>query len=77
VLLAVKQACVPKSCCDLAQQLARAIAVVAGAGHAAHLENPRAFASVARDFFAEADAAAATRPTPRPQATIAAKEHCA
>jgi 2-succinyl-6-hydroxy-2,4-cyclohexadiene-1-carboxylate synthase len=63
---------------DLAQRLPRArVAAVPDAGHAAHLENPRAFARIARDFFAEADAAAATRPTQPQQATIAAKEHCA
>jgi len=63
---------------DLAQRLPRArLAVVPDAGHAAHLENPRAFAQLARDFFAEADAAAALRPTQPKQATTAAKEHCA
>ena len=61
---------------DLAQRLPCArLAVVPDAGHAAHLENSRAFASIARDFLAEADAAAATRPTQPQQATIAAKEH--
>ena len=63
---------------DLAQRLPRArIAVVPDAGHAAHLENPQAFAAIAREFFAEADAAAVTRPTQPQQATIPAKEHCA
>lgn len=60
---------------DLAQRLPRArLAVVPDAGHAAHLENPRAFAQIARAFLAEADAAVPTRPTQATQPTIAAKE---
>lgn len=58
---------------DLARRLPRArLAVVPDAGHAAHLENPRAFASIARAFLAEADAAAPAQAT---QPTITAKEH--
>lgn len=60
---------------DLAHRLPRArLAVVPDAGHAAHLENPRAFAQIARTFLAGVDAAAATRPTQATQPTIAAKE---
>ena len=62
---------------DLAQRLpTRALAVVAGAGHAAHLENPQAFAAVARDFFAErTPRLQPDRPTPASHDR--AKEHCA
>jgi 2-succinyl-6-hydroxy-2,4-cyclohexadiene-1-carboxylate synthase len=45
---------------DLARRLPRARAVrIAGAGHAAHLERPEAFARVAREFLHEAEPRAA------------------
>jgi 2-succinyl-6-hydroxy-2,4-cyclohexadiene-1-carboxylate synthase len=77
VLLVVgaEDACFAAVARDLAHRLPRArLAVVPDAGHAAHLENPRAFAQIAGTFLAEADAAAATRSTRPTQPTVAAKE---
>jgi 2-succinyl-6-hydroxy-2,4-cyclohexadiene-1-carboxylate synthase len=48
---------------DLARQAPHArVALVPDAGHAAHLENPEAFACIARDFFAAASTAATAHP---------------
>lgn len=53
---------------DLAARLPDArVALVPAAGHAAHLENPDAFAQIARSFFAAVDASAAARRFPQPE----------
>ena len=53
---------------DLAARLPDArVALVPDAGHAAHLENPDAFARIARSFFAAADASAAAGRFPQPE----------
>ncbi len=55
---------------EVTQRLPRGrFAQIADAGHAAHLENPQAFAQVARAFLAAADAAAAFECSPRQEAS--------
>jgi 2-succinyl-6-hydroxy-2,4-cyclohexadiene-1-carboxylate synthase len=50
---------------DLARRLPNArLALVPGAGHAAHLESPAAFLDLARGFLAEVDAGVRRSPTP-------------
>jgi pimeloyl-ACP methyl ester carboxylesterase len=60
---------------SLARELPRArVEVVAAAGHAAHLENPRGFLDITRRFLAEVEAGAKTHPTaPEPFPAAAAR----